>query len=345
MQELKRANYPQERDNEPILIILDDLVNFPLEDSAYLQDLLSKNNTHLIVVTNSEVALESFKKDVDVHLMRGTNITELKPLSDLHSTQRIVHAVMSRSNFIPYNEQQEVLAEIANWSRGSPELVEVISSLLRKYIDDQGDDAFLESFYNDMSSDSDTPDDFVMRLLQCCRLSQSALLVLNALSLLGPVPIPHFLVEKVELLALSASSDSTSTLSVVTSLISSGLLCVAPSPVIASPVSTGESTADVSSSTHEAEYYYIPQVISDTVCTSMSTKDWLFSFKIIHHCLDHKDSTATNVVVAAALLKRIMDIVEYRADNNNNSNEPKLVECYKLAYRTYLTQFSSTLVY
>ena len=160
-----------------MLLIFDGLQSLPPK-SSLLYSLLTRNSTHIILVLNSDSHLSTLKKQIDTQLMRGTNVIKLDPLSELHSTQRLVHSIMCKSDLVPYADQQNIIADIAKRTIGSPELVELASALLSEYADECGEGEednrqFLKKFYNRVCCDGESAADkdngsidiFAMRLL------------------------------------------------------------------------------------------------------------------------------------------------------------------------------------
>ena len=318
---------------------------------------MSRSSTHIVLLQSSSSALDALKKSVDNKLMRGTNVMELDPLSELHCTQRLVHSIMSRCDFVPYNREQEVLAEIADKTMGSPDLVGAASALLSQFIsttqecednggsDDEsgGGTEFLERFHSevccggDESTSSLVPDDFATRLLKGFSLSECDSFFLSTLSLFGGAPIPRCLVEAIQLLSLSASSELPGGKGPLAHLTDSHLLHVFPSPVIVSPTkphtdhtpndSLGQSSVGVA----ESEFYYVPEVIGDAMRGCMDNNDLAFSFAVAHRALKKLyEERGTNTSLGAFLAgtaKALTDSLEGR-----NGME----DCYKEVYRTYL---------
>ena len=82
---------------------------------------------------NATATPKEFVKTIDRELIRGTNVIDLKPLSSLHTTQRVVHAIMKgcdTDDFIPYNEEQRTLSLITEYIGGSPDIIDVTSTVL-----------------------------------------------------------------------------------------------------------------------------------------------------------------------------------------------------------------------
>lgn len=341
--------------NEPTLVIFESLANLPTSGSC-LYSLLNRSSTHIIVTLHSDLALDGLRKQIDSKIMRGVNVVKLKPLSELQVTQRLVHGIVSKCEFSPYNREQRMIAEIAEKTLGSPDLVELASALLSKYIEEEdGDQGFLEKFYNAACcSESSVHEEgdgrplnkFAEDLLNDFDLSPSDFFLLSTLSLFGSVPIPRSLVEMVQLLAITASPELPSKRSPLAFLTSNHLLNVYPSTVIQSPLqdtqsdhhhshlrSPAASSADSATLT-ESDFYCVPQIIADSILGCMDEEDRVFSFAAAHRSLHDfyvkrvKNELDTSLAPCMAGLTKIL------ADSMGKHKE--LERCYKEVYRTYL---------
>ena len=261
-------------------------------------------------------------KEIEQKLQRGTNVIELELLSSLHTTQRLVHAIMKAcdtDDFIAYNEEQKMLLLIAEHTGGSPDIIDVTSTVCAERLS-CGDAGFRRSILEEFckkvieredsgrSSESPGPvgqveDDhfllpvvtkikaidrslksrptfrFIISLLKYLNLPQTDYSVLKSLHWFGPVPIPRGLIEILQSLIVSASKDqSPSSKTPFDNLLSIKLLRVYPSTVITRPSASAlshtshslslripDTNATTWSITHDLEFYYVPQLISDAV--------------------------------------------------------------------------------
>ncbi len=326
----------------PTLLIFDNLLSLPPENSC-LYKLMGRSSTHIIILLSNYSALDILKKSIDNKLMRGINVMELEPLSELHCTQRLVHGIMSQCDFVPYNREQEILADIAEKTLGSPDLVEAASALLSKLIaaqDDEGDrNGFLECFYSKVCCCSDESSyDFATRLVKAFSLSECDFFFLSTLSLFGTAPIPRRLVEAIQLLSLTASSELPSGLGPLAHLISSHLLTISPTTIILSPSHPLSSHAltkcrDSYAGT-ESEFYSVPKVIADAARSCMDEKDLVFSFAVAHRALSKLHEECTGQGVHRALGPFMAGMAKILADSLEECNG--MEDCYKEVYRTYL---------
>ena len=114
-----------------ILIIFDNISAIPL--TPFFKELLKNTNTHIIVTFNPTQKPKDLIKMIDRELIRGMNTIDLKPLSSLLTTQRLVHAIMKgcdTDDFIPYIEEQKMISHITEQTGGSPDIIDVTSTML-----------------------------------------------------------------------------------------------------------------------------------------------------------------------------------------------------------------------
>ena len=142
-----------EQDSQ-VLLIIDGLHKLPEEQASFLHQLMAKTTCHVILTMESRLFdKEVLKKQIDRQLLRGTADIALEPLSVLQVTERLVHGIITKCNeFTPYNREQEIISAVAQKSLGSPDLVDIISALLGKFIskveeeESSGCTSFLELF-------------------------------------------------------------------------------------------------------------------------------------------------------------------------------------------------------
>ena len=109
-------------------MVFDNISSLP--DSEFMLALLKRHNTHIAITLNTSMPPDRIVKEIDHRLLRGTAITQLKPLSERHSTQRIVHSVLHNCHFTPFNREQEIMAVLAEKTFGLPSIVDVSCALL-----------------------------------------------------------------------------------------------------------------------------------------------------------------------------------------------------------------------
>ena len=97
--------------------------------STSLMDLLKHPNTHIVVISKNYAPPDALLKEMDSQLLRGCNIIDVKPLSPIHVTQRIVHSILSAHHLAPANEDQNIFEKLAQFTSGSPALIDVAAAL------------------------------------------------------------------------------------------------------------------------------------------------------------------------------------------------------------------------
>ena len=140
-------------------------------------------NTHIIVTINSTEIPKDFIKSIDRDLLRGTNTINLKPLSSLHSTQRLVHAIMKgcdTDDFIPYNEEQKLFSLITEHTGGCPDVIDITSTVCAERLSQGDTDSrrkVLEEFRKDVIERQDSNLDELEREQEDDHLTTSAALM------------------------------------------------------------------------------------------------------------------------------------------------------------------------
>jgi len=92
--------------------------------------LLRNPNTHIVVISKNYAPPDALLKEVDSQLLRGCRVIDVEPLSMIHTTQRIVHSVLSAHHLAPTNEDQNFFEKLAEFTSGSPVLTDVTTALL-----------------------------------------------------------------------------------------------------------------------------------------------------------------------------------------------------------------------
>ena len=94
-----------------------------------LMDLLKHPNPHIVVISKNYTLPDALLKEIDHQLLRGCNIIDVKPLTMIHTTQRIVHSILSAHHLPPTNEDQNIFEKLAQFTSGSPALIDVTAAL------------------------------------------------------------------------------------------------------------------------------------------------------------------------------------------------------------------------
>ena len=323
----------------PTLVVLDNFTTLP--EPGPLFTLLRSNNTHIIVLTHTLSLPDNLRGEIDQQLIRGLNVITLKPLSKLHSTQRMVYSVVSEQEFAPHPREQNILSDIADKVGGSPAIVDVTSALLRRCIQEHGsDEDFLEEFSKRVlkpiaseregssASEELAITQFTAQVISGFNLSKTEHLLLTALAMFGPVPVPKSVVEKAQSYVMRAkpSSEIPGSLMPLSNLISAKLLLVYPSPVIAAPKNSVKTSyprerrgsLDSTLLEEQAEYFYVPQLIKDALWDSMSPLDHEIAITTSYKCLEqtdastntNSDSQITSRLIATGLTRALIQLLE-----------------------------------
>ena len=92
--------------------------------------LLRNSNTHIVVISKNYAPPDALVKEVDQKLLRGCKIIDVEPLSMIHTTQRMVHSVLKAHHLAPTNEDHNFFEKLAEFTSGSPALIDVATALL-----------------------------------------------------------------------------------------------------------------------------------------------------------------------------------------------------------------------
>lgn len=115
----------------PVLVVLDNIDHMPQfsDFPTSLIDLLKHPRTHIVAISKTYGPPDALVREIDHKLLRGCEVVDVKPLSMIHTTQRIVHTILSAHHFIPSKEDQKILEKLAQFTSGSPALIDVIAAL------------------------------------------------------------------------------------------------------------------------------------------------------------------------------------------------------------------------
>jgi hypothetical protein len=378
-----------------ILVIFDNISTIPL--TKFFKELLRNANTHVIITFNPTHTPKDLIKTIDRELIRGTNTIDLKPLSSLLTTQRLVHSIMKgcdTDDFIPYNEEQKMISHITEQTGGSPDIIDVTSTVLAERLakgDVEQRRGILQEFCeetvvanSERSQKEEAPKPaeaeariepdstvistesvarksqaeekvtlnqttvvrFTTNLLQSLDLAESDYFLLKALHWFGTTPIPRQLIEILQSIIVSASKHQRPTKTPIVNLLSYKLLRVYPSTVVVKPSksqlpysSTHAHTAAASLSTDfttsasfiaDSDFYYVPQLVIDSVQDQLQPMDRDFSltaaFKALSHYCKESDCDLTHATGLANVL--------YNKIDEDNA-------CFQVAYRLYLSLVTS----
>ncbi len=122
-------------DLQPVLLVFDGLTTLPGTEegdssSKPLLKLMSSRHTHCVVLYKHYLPPDKLIRSIDQKLLRGCKIHTIEPLSKICSTQRTVYTLQRQVDLAPNNEDQRVLERVAEFTSGSPVLVDVTSQLI-----------------------------------------------------------------------------------------------------------------------------------------------------------------------------------------------------------------------
>ena len=376
-----------------ILIIFDNISSIPL--TRFFKELLKNTNTHVIITFNPTHTPKDLVKTIDRELIRGTNTIDLKPLSSLLTTQRLVHAIMKAcdtDDFIPYNEEQRMLSLVTEQTGGSPDIIDITSTVLAERLA-EGDMEQRRGILQEFCEENVVTDDsessrkekitsiedriasdcatatvvstesvarnsqveekktlnqttvvrFTTNLLQFLDLPQSDYFLLKALHWYGTTPIPRQLIEILQSIVISASKRQRPAKTPMVNLLSHKLLRVYPSTVIVKPAKSqlpySTYSAAAASSTDptaasiiaDADFYYVPQLVIDSVQSQMQPMDRDFSLTATIKALSHYCKESSCDLTHAAGLTNVL---------YNKIDEENV--CFQVVYRLYLSLVTRT---
>ena len=126
---MKELSELESQESKPSLVVLDSLDSLPKNDNPLL-GLLRDANRHIDIISKSNFSPEGLQKSIDRRLLRGTNTITVDPLSTIHATQRMVHSVLKNHHLAPSTQQQALFERLAEFTTGSPPILDLTSSLL-----------------------------------------------------------------------------------------------------------------------------------------------------------------------------------------------------------------------
>ena len=119
---------------EPILVIFDAPSKSIFEDSR-IMGLVRNRNVHIVIISRSLVFSNALQKSINDVLLRGTFTHDISPLSTIHTTQRIVYSVIKDHHLAPSNGEQHVFEKLAQFTNGSPDIVDLAASVLNSHFE------------------------------------------------------------------------------------------------------------------------------------------------------------------------------------------------------------------
>ena len=316
-----------------------------LLDSDALLAILKNCSTHIIILDHSSQPPDALRKEIDQQLIRGWNPITIEPLSTVHTTQRIVHSIMSQTHFTPLNREQRLLEKIANLTSGCPGLVSLTNTLLHHCLEEaeKNNDGldFLDHFASriPLLTEERTPhpdpilssaslseevaiarsragsfrtNSYISELITAFQLPPAHEFVLRALSVFAPLPIPLSVTDIVQRLVTKATQGSIGGApNSISNLLSTKLLCSYPTPVIRPP--NNQSNVPIvypRLPTKSEKYVYVPQLVQDALWEEMEDTDVVFTittaFKTLQEYTHRTELSESERCFATGLVEAIV---------------------------------------
>ena len=133
-------------ETSPALFVFDSMTTLP--QSEPLLQLMGNRHAHIVALYKHYQPPDKLICEIDYQLVRGFKILPIDPLSMIHSTQRTVYTIQREMDFAPDNEDQIILEKLAEFTSGSPVLVDITSQLILAQLKEgdggQGDPSLVE---------------------------------------------------------------------------------------------------------------------------------------------------------------------------------------------------------
>ena len=336
-----------------------------LPKSEDLLPLLKSRSTCIIAISYSSQPPETLRKEIDQQLIRGCSSITVQPLSTVHTTQRIVHSIMSRIHFTPLNREQRLLEKIAGLTSGCPGLVKLTKALLQRCLEEaeksEGDVEvdFLGRFAAKIPLLSERPaprtrppspaitgevramstrpsfriNSYTSELITAFQLPPTDEFMLRVLSVFTPVPIPLSFIDIVQSLVVKATQGNVGpgrgVPNSISNLLSTMLLRPYPSPVICPPNSqfTHHYRASPDPASKRNKFFFVPQLVQDSLWERMEEADIVFTITTAYKALlEYGHRPELNLYFATGLA----EIVVEKCDANRNCIDDNV---YKQAYK------------
>ena len=114
---------------EPVLFVFDGLTTLP-QLSEPLLAIMGNRHAHLVVLYQHYRSPDKLVRSIDHKLLRGSKVHVIEPLTMIHSTQRTVYSIQSELDLAPDNNDQVILERLAEFTSGSPDLVDITTQLV-----------------------------------------------------------------------------------------------------------------------------------------------------------------------------------------------------------------------
>ena len=341
------------------LFIFDNMSQLP--ELEGLLRILKSSHVHIIVLSTRIEAPDKLLREIDRKLVRGTFIHNVAPLTMIHSTQRIVHSLLNKVDVTPANADQDMFEKLAEFTAGSPVVVEIASEVVLSCynhcknsavphlsemlaVDHKGvqtpsaspttDSTVTKTFasssdYKDIYKTASVYDSWesITTLLEECELSPEERLLLNCLSIFGRNPMPFSLVTQMSSLITQTTQKIHLAAALHRKLLKFKLLKRYPLPVVLHSLVLQRSKSELP---QDMEYVYVPQLVSRCLWNSMEDVDKVVALSIAYSTLEllsHHSPISSDLLGVCSLLQELFEENYYLVGE----------QCYQQMYSLFLT--------
>ena len=258
--------------------------------------ILKSHCVHIIIILSNvflygtKLTEDVIVRKIDLHFLRGCSKYEINPLTVTHSTQCMVHTLMTNlDSFAPTSDDQCVFHKLAHYTLGSPPVIEITSQVminhyrrnrhqaagnleklllkLEEQLVDQSrgrESIFVQSTM--LHENSWKPNTTWNHLISACNLSPEEHLLLSCLSILGQYPLPFAIVTAISSVITSASQKPHLTNTLHKQLMKHKILKLYPLSVVLHSKVLEHPESD-------PEFVYVPPDLADVFCSNMKEVD------------------------------------------------------------------------
>ena len=253
-------------ETSPALFVFDNMTTLP--QSEPLLQLMGNRHAHIVVLYKHYQPPDKLICEIRHQLVRGRGrgykILPIDSLSMIHSTQRTVYTIQREMDFAPDNKDQIILEKLAEFTSGSPVLVDITSQLILAQLKDGDSNGHIKCQYDSISD-------------LTSNLKKWEEVMLNCLSTFGANPIPVSMAT-----ALSSKISEAfhqPHLSLLYDLKKMNYISIYPCPVVIHPSICETSAAE------ESDFVYMPQHIANIRWESLNGEDKAITLSINYHTL------------------------------------------------------------
>lgn len=294
---------PRIAPDDKVLVVLDGvekLSRLPVD----LLLLLKRSNTSIVIVHTSSAPPTSIADEIDTLLVRGCGIHLVMPLNHTHCTERMVYAVLSRTNLIPMNQEQEVMSLLCDFTCGSPVLADIASEVMCTFCENCDNPIqglmteVLQPLGSSVKEQGLTA--YMDVMIRALKLNVVEYTALCSLAMYGPCPIPApILTNAIKIILSSLPGCKYTTDHVVQHLLKRRLVKSHPSIVMMSSVDSAN------------RLYCVPHLIIDATLYGMDDKELVLAAGIAHKAIINSTmvSSCYSVALSKALLQTALNFM------------------------------------